>query len=168
MRNICIVIGQCIFNYSAFIMMSVLSLNIYSPWFALTVLPLVYLVIGYYGVDLRGSRIERLINVSIISLVGLVVWGVFFYLYMNGVFDGDIERSQLFLSAPELYWIYYGMYNLFALPAIFMSIAVLGYPPNKYIFSLIMLLLNFCPMLFMWVGLMIRQFINKRQKPQNP
>lgn len=176
MRNLSIVLCHVFFAVIVFFIINIILDNWVDRegWLAyggLVVCSLFYVVVGYLNVNSQGSWIEKLFNISIISVIGIVVWSVCLYIYLNDNIEARIEQAVVpFVLPSEIHWLPFVLYNVFTffiwlIPGI---VDNSSFPPSKYVLSTVLLMVNFCPMLFMWVGLMIRQFINKRQKPQNP
>lgn len=135
------------------------GLDMLSLWFTHVALPLAYILLGFFLVKPNTGWKKKLLYVSIVSIVGLVVWTVCFYLYMN-------DNREVRYMPSEIYWLYYGMYNPFAfiIPANDALAGYLNSVINKNLLSFVMLLTNFCPMLFMWVGAMVRQITGRMRR----
>lgn len=127
--------------------------------------PLVYICMGYKYVNEEDSKKQKLMNISVISLVGLVIWFFCFLLYLIDDINLRSERAAApFVAPSEVVWLYYGMYNLylFAGASIADEMDFLRPPFNKFLISSIIFAINFIPLFFMGIGYGIKKIIKRR------
>ncbi|TFE19338.1 hypothetical protein [Cohnella luojiensis] len=109
------------------------------------------------------SKKRRLISLSVISLVGIIIWFICFLNYINDDINARIERAVVPIVVPsEVVWIFYGIYNLFLVAGYFIAEWIdLEGSLGKYELSSIILVINFIPLFFMWVGFSIKKIIKE-------
>jgi hypothetical protein len=170
MRNLKIVFFHVLLNVLAiglFIFLEKTDLVIHiSQIYVIVILPIVYIILGYRYVSSNG-RYERFINLSIISIIGIFIVVLCFYNYINDDIEARAERAVIPIVLPaEVVWLFYGIYNLFLFSFYFVAdwIGYSGKPISKYVLSLVILLINFLPQFFMWIGLTLRNYIERNRK----
>ena len=117
--------------------------------YASIILPIAYGYVGYTYITRDLTEWEKGLSFSIVSVVGVAIWAFSFYDYIR-----IHPETTGFIDFPdEFVWVFFGMYNLYAM-LISQSdlVHLFGDPVRKYALSIVMLAVNTWPMLFMAFG----------------
>lgn len=127
--------------------------------YVLIVLPLTYIFLGYRYVPAEGSFRSRMMSLSLVSLIGVAVWSVCLYFYVMD--DAAARAESAFLVLPsEIVWIFYGAYNLLLyVPLIVLDFLSLNgeWKLHGYEAAGGVLLINFIPLVLMYLGAFIKK-----------
>ncbi len=170
MRNLKIIFLHILFNILMIIIFFQFEdVDIVVPlakFFVIVILPLFYIFIGFRYVNSRGGRWEILFNISIISIIGIIIWFICLYNYITDDIEARFKRAAVpYVLPSEMQWLFYVVYNLFVFLATFSTdiTVYFGKPINKYALSFSILIINFFPLNFIWIGFIIRKYIERNR-----
>ncbi|MFC4600025.1 hypothetical protein [Cohnella hongkongensis] len=119
--------------------------------------PLFYIYLGYRYTDGRAGFKRNVLRFFNISIVGFMVWLPCFYHYITDDVHARAENA-FFVLPSEIVWIFYGLFNSFLL-YIGIFVSWIGYFQgwgNKYAVSVVILVINFVPSFFIWIGWLLK------------
>ncbi|MFF2093837.1 hypothetical protein [Paenibacillus sp. NPDC058174] len=131
--------------------------------FIVVVLPIVYMITGYNIVkNIYEKKYKFLILLSV-SILGFLFWCWSAFNYLTDDLDARMDRAVAPIVVPsEVVWLLYGLYNNFVYAIFTILEQMKSFTYNKYIISIIFLMVNFLPFIFMYIGSLLRDWKVKR------